>query len=63
MLELWNGIEFSKVRELHSQGLYDQHPMCKICDTWAEDYARKEYVDDKKMCCVVKLPSQTVYSK
>lgn len=63
LLELWNGREFSKVRELHTKGLYDQHPMCRSCDTWAEDYARTESFDDKHGCCVVKSPSQTVYSR
>ncbi len=63
LLELWNGREFSRVRELHSKGLYDKHPMCKICDTWAEGYAGKGRVDAKKGYHMIELPSQTVFMR
>ena len=59
LLELWNGAEISKVRKLHEQGQFDQHPMCRVCDTWAEGYVRKETVD--RGITIVTTPSQTVY--
>ncbi|MDM8537806.1 SPASM domain-containing protein [Desulfobacterales bacterium HSG17] len=37
LLKIWNGKEISKVRSLHEQGRYDIHPMCSVCDTWADD--------------------------
>ena len=61
LLELWNNSNFSELRKLHSKGLYNQHPMCKSCDTWAEDYVRKKSIDKKNGYLIMKSPSQTVY--
>jgi pyruvate-formate lyase-activating enzyme len=62
LLELWNGPEFTKVRALHQQGRYEDHPMCGICDTWAEEYAREVFKNQRGYSVIVS-PSQTVYSK
>ena len=62
LLELWNGKEFSRVRQIHVNEQYHEHPMCSVCDSWAEDYARKN-LDNKRGYSVVQSPSQTVYSK
>ena len=62
LLVLWNGPEFSNIRILHQKGQFEDHPMCKICDSWAEDYARKIFFHGKQYR-MVKTPSQTIYSK
>jgi len=62
LLDLWNGKEFSRVRQIHVNEQYHEHPMCSVCDSWAEDYARKN-LDNKRGYSVVQSPSQTVYSK
>lgn len=63
LLDLWNGGELSKVRELHRSERYDQHPMCRECDTWAEGYFITKMVDHKRGYCLMKSPSQTVYKR
>ncbi|MBF0234431.1 MAG: radical SAM protein [Desulfamplus sp.] len=62
LLELWNGKEMSRIRELHTNGEYDSHPMCRVCDSWAEEYSRCELPHDKGYE-VIKTPSQIVYSR
>ncbi len=63
LLELWNGPEFTKIREFHTKGLFDAHPMCSQCDTWAEEYSREVFFDDEKGCHVIKSPAQIIYHK
>jgi len=63
LLELWNGSEFTKVRDLHRQGLFEKHPMCSKCDTWAEEYSRENFFDNEKGYNVIQSPAQTLYCK
>ena len=37
LLEIWNGQTMSAVRKLHETHLFNNHPMCRVCDTWAEN--------------------------
>lgn len=62
LLDLWNGRKFSRVRQLHLERQYEDHPMCGICDSWAEDYER-QVLENKNGYRVVKTPAQMVYSK
>jgi radical SAM protein with 4Fe4S-binding SPASM domain len=39
----WNGDQFTKIRELHEAGRWDEVPMCKGCQVWTKD----EYVDHR----------------
>jgi pyruvate-formate lyase-activating enzyme len=61
LLELWNGPEFTKVRTLHQQGLFEDHPMCRECDTWAEDHV-SESVNEKHGYKIQHTPSQNVFT-
>lgn len=58
--ELWNGPEISEVRAIHEAGDFDLHPMCRVCDTWANDIVL-ETRDDDRGYKVITRASQTVY--
>ena len=60
LLELWNGEKMSRVRKVHEQGRYGDHPMCRGCDTWADGMVR-EVRDEERGLTVVSKASQTVY--
>lgn len=62
LLKLWNGKELSQIRKLHTSGEYDSHPMCRLCDSWAEEYCRS-IIPDQNGYEVIKTPSQIVYSR
>ena len=61
LLELWNGEKMSRVRGIHQQGRYGDHPMCGTCDTWADSIAR-ETKDEEQGRMVLSKASQTVYT-
>jgi radical SAM protein with 4Fe4S-binding SPASM domain len=58
---IWQGEYWTHVRGLHQSGDYDAHPMCAVCDTWADDTTTEHY-DSEIHCHVIKSPSQKVYS-
>lgn len=60
LAEIWRGALFERVRALHRQSLYEDHPLCRDCDSWAEDYARKNQTHPKGYNMVVS-PSQTEF--
>ncbi len=61
LIDIWNGEEITGVRKIHELGEFDRHPMCRICDTWADSFIR-ERLD--KVCGyrIRERVSQTVYS-
>ncbi|MEE4355740.1 MAG: radical SAM protein [Desulfococcaceae bacterium] len=59
LAELWNGPEMTKMRKLQEQGDWDKHPMCRICDTWADNYPQKE--DTNPGYSIIRRASQTEY--
>ncbi len=59
LAELWNGPEMTKMRRLQEQGEWDAHPMCRICDTWADDTAQRE--DTSAGYRIIRRASQTEY--
>ena len=61
LLELWNGEGMSRVRKMHEQGRYRDHPMCRTCDTWADSMTR-ETRDEENRRTVLSRASQTVYT-
>jgi pyruvate-formate lyase-activating enzyme len=62
LLALWNSKKMNRVRAIHSQGRYDDHPMCAVCDTWADSHVRQTWTDENGYH-VVKTPSQMTYSR
>ena len=61
LLEIWNGEKMSRVRGIHQQGRYGDHPMCGTCDTWTDNIAR-ETRDEEHGRRVLSKASQTVYT-
>ena len=61
LLEIWNGEKMSRVRGIHEQGRYEDHPMCRTCDTWA-DSVTTETKDREHGRTVLSKASQTVYT-
>ena len=43
---MWHGVEFSKARELHETGRYDEIPICKECNRWASNTYEEEVVNN-----------------
>ena len=41
--EVWNGAGFEEMRKLHLEGRWDEIPICKNCDSWANH----AYVEEK----------------
>ena len=37
LLEIYNGSKINQFRLMHKSGDFDAHPLCSICDTWADD--------------------------
>ncbi|MEA2061124.1 MAG: radical SAM/SPASM domain-containing protein [Thermodesulfobacteriota bacterium] len=61
LVDLWNDKPFADVRNLHTAGRFDTHPMCRTCDTWAEDLERRTMYDPDRNCHVVTSPSQKAF--
>lgn len=59
---IWRSKYLSSIRNLHQKGEYAAHPMCSICDTWADAYVKKIRFHPK-FYQVIQIPSQTIYSR
>jgi pyruvate-formate lyase-activating enzyme len=61
LAECWHGPELTRVRELHRGGRWDELPLCRDCDTWAEEYLAVTMDDPVTGCRVTRSPAQTAY--
>ena len=48
LLETWNGEKMKQLRRIHEQERFQDHPMCAVCDTWADGMPR-EMIDEERM--------------
>lgn len=62
LLEIWNGQEISRVRNMHERGEFDSHSMCRVCDTWADNSIVHESKNEARGYRIIQKASQTVYS-
>ncbi len=61
VISIWNGTSMERIRRLHKKGAYDEIPLCKECDTWADE--PPQVVEDvKRGLRIVKRASGTEYS-
>ena len=60
LLETWNGETMKQLRRIHEQERFQDHPMCAVCDTWADGMLR-EMIDEERMRRVLTKASQTIY--
>ncbi|MBN2232446.1 MAG: radical SAM protein [Deltaproteobacteria bacterium] len=61
LADCWNGPELTRVRALHRAGRWDEPPLCRECDTWAEEYLAVTADDAEIGCRVTRSPAQTAY--
>jgi len=59
--DLWNGTYMSQLRGLHEKGEFKAHPMCRVCDTWADGIVT-EAKDEVRGYRIRRKASQTEYS-
>ncbi len=60
ILDIWNGERMSPVRRIHEEGFFENHPLCRTCDTWADSIVREENERERGRAVLYK-GSQTVY--
>ena len=41
--DIWNGLEYQKLRAAHNDGNYGYLPICEDCDAWAGRFQAKEH--------------------
>jgi radical SAM protein with 4Fe4S-binding SPASM domain len=59
LIEIWNGPEFSELRKKHEHGDFESHPMCRECDTWADNIIQKTEENDHIGSRLLHRASQT----
>ena len=61
LIEIWNGPEISELRKMHEKGDFASHPMCRDCDTWADNIIQKTEDNDHIGCQMFYKASQIEY--
>ena len=61
LIEIWNGPEISELRKMHERGEFESHPMCRECDTWADNIIQKTEENERTGCRMFHKASQTEY--
>lgn len=61
LIEIWNGPEIARLRSMHEKADFESHPMCRECDTWADNIVQKIETDHQVGCTMFHKASQTEY--